>query len=251
LGLFDAIVQDDGTLLLVDPAQARVGPGPCNYYLRPLRAGEFVITDSYHACDSEVSLASNRFVYIRVEGLPPVKPTARLVVQPLEAAVHTLVAFPGDELPAFDFDGQRLLYGSRRCDGRLDLLAVEVDGPPIPAGAVGCPFDLAGRRLRLAPGRRVRAKVACPRGCHGTATLLSGRRVVARTRFSLTPADAARLVLRPSAGGYRSLRRARRFALVVRSVDRAGQTHRRVYRPVLRGLCGRVPGQGPRNRRGG
>ncbi|MDQ4048723.1 MAG: hypothetical protein M3131_04975 [Actinomycetota bacterium] len=163
---------------------------------------------------------------------------------------------PGVQRGDVDFDGSRLSYALADCSGQSDLLMVAATSTEAAKPlSTSCPVAIRSRRLELRSGRRsVRASLACPRGCAGTARLDRrrgrGRRARRVTIGSSRSFRIGAVRCRTAVGialnrtGRRLVRARRplRARLVITTTDRAGRSRVKrasvVLSPTRRGGSG-------------
>jgi hypothetical protein len=130
------------------------------------------------SCGADIRLRSNRLVWMRIG-----KRAGELVVDALGGPGRAVARFPAippaerggyvsdsTALQQFAWDGRRLAYGIRRCDGRSAVLLRRRVGGPVrrDSAPVRCPFRVRGHVFRVKRGARsIRLPMRCPRGCGG------------------------------------------------------------------------------------
>jgi hypothetical protein len=122
-------------------------------------------------CGASIRLRSDRLAWMRVAK----RGHRELVVTPLGAPGRTEARFPGTLGDSFAWDGGRLAYSVRRCDGRSDLLLRRQTGGPVfrDRAPIRCPLRVTRKRLRVTRGsEQLRVPMRCPRGCSGTMQIL-------------------------------------------------------------------------------
>jgi hypothetical protein len=93
----------------------------------------------------------------------------RLVAIAGDGSERTLVDHGSVTLADFAEDGSDLAYALPTCGGDTTIERVELDIGTRGAGAPGCPLAIPRQRLEMGAQGRVRLRLACKRGCSGTA----------------------------------------------------------------------------------